>query len=188
MKVEEDIKVEDSNADDVTSAEALGHEVVNKRKSEAELVPVKKMYFEKTETAGKVVGKYRSFYSEVAESQAADKFRPKNIRKVRCLLCTDGRILSIGNFGEHCKAYHEPPVKCTSCGREFRAKKIGNHMKMCGKEVVKLKSLQGDSEVSTNQDHIMTSESVNSFHHKALTVGDSSKDDISSSVALQEVS
>jgi len=186
IKHEQDIKVEALNADDVASAEP------GKGKCKADLVPAKKMYFEKTEIAGKNIGKYRSFYSEVAESQAADKFRPRNMRKVRCLLCTDGRILSIGNFGEHCKAYHEPPVECTSCGGEFRAKKIGNHMKMCGKEVAKkpdkLISLQGDSEVSTNQDPIMTSESVNSFHHKALTVGDCSNDAFSSSVAVQEVS
>ena len=51
------------------------------------------MYFEKTATAVKGIGKYKTFYSEVAESQPADKFKPRNMRKVRCLLCTDGRTL-----------------------------------------------------------------------------------------------
>ena len=54
----------------------------------------------------------------------------KKLRKVRCLLCRD-RIVSLGNFGEHYKAFHEPPVKCTECGREFSASRISTHKMLC---------------------------------------------------------
>jgi len=194
IKNEQDIKVEDTNDDDAGSTEALGQGVAGKRNCEAELIPGKKMCFEKTATTGKGIGKYRTFYSEVAESQPVDKFKPRNLRKVRCLLCTDGRLLSIGNFGEHCKAFHEPPVKCDNCGGEFKPKKIGIHMKKCAKEESKPEkfiSLHGVTDVSTIQCPILTSESGNTFHHgtgensKAIFA---SKDDLSSSVAAKEVS
>jgi hypothetical protein len=192
---EEDIKVGGSITKAVSAAVC---DIASKRKCESDLVPAKKVYLEKTATAGKGIGKYKKFYSEVPESQPADnRFKPRNMRKVRCLLCTDGRILSIGNFGEHCKSFHEPPVKCTSCGEEVRARSFSIHKKKCIKEVPepdKSLSHDGDPEVNTIQDPSLTSESGNSLHHRALSVGDSktisasSKDDSSSSMVVKKLS
>ena len=189
----EDIKVGGNITKAVSTAVC---DIAGKRKCEADLVPAKRVYFEKTATAGKGIGKYKTFYSEVVETQPADnKFKPRNMRKVRCLLCTDGRILSIGNFGEHCKSFHEPPVKCDSCGGEFRAKRFSTHKKKCIKELPesdKSVSLDEDHEVSSIQDPILTQESSNNLHHGAVgdtkTISASSKDDISSFVVVKKVS
>ena len=51
----------------------------------------------------------------------------KKYRKVRCLLCGDGTIVTYGNFGQHVKALHLPPVICEICQKEFNAVRIVNH-------------------------------------------------------------
>ena len=90
-----------------------------------DFVKAKKVNCEKPAKA-KAMGSYKTFYCEMAGCHPADK----KLRKVRCLLCRD-RIVSLGNFGEHYKAFHEPPVKCTECGREFSASRISTHKMLC---------------------------------------------------------
>merc|ERR1719452_397449 len=57
-------------------------------------------------------------------------------RRVRCMLCGDGKILSLQNFHRHIKAIHEPPVKCEVCGRLFNGEQIKVHRrKTCGPNI-----------------------------------------------------
>ena len=98
--------------------------VVEKKNSDQVLVPSKKVSYEKP---GKKMGNYKEFYTEVSESQPTNR----KLRKVRCRLCPESRTLSMGNFGEHYKAYHKPPVECSSCQRKFSAIRINIHKQNC---------------------------------------------------------
>eukprot|EP00092_Neocalanus_flemingeri_P093609 GFUD01118982.1.p1 GENE.GFUD01118982.1~~GFUD01118982.1.p1 ORF type:complete len:335 (-),score=91.62 GFUD01118982.1:97-1101(-) len=71
-------------------------------------------------------GRYDAFYEDSSDEGVA-----KQYRRVKCLLCGDGRLLSLGNFHRHIKAIHEPPVKCDTCGREFNGEQIRIHKKKC---------------------------------------------------------
>eukprot|EP00092_Neocalanus_flemingeri_P063230 GFUD01076460.1.p1 GENE.GFUD01076460.1~~GFUD01076460.1.p1 ORF type:complete len:350 (+),score=86.97 GFUD01076460.1:48-1097(+) len=76
---------------------------------------------------GKVVlprmqGRYDAFYEDVYEEGVGKKHR-----RVKCLLCGDGRLLSLGNFNRHIRTIHEPPVKCDTCGMEFSGEQIKVH-------------------------------------------------------------
>eukprot|EP00092_Neocalanus_flemingeri_P041658 GFUD01045370.1.p1 GENE.GFUD01045370.1~~GFUD01045370.1.p1 ORF type:complete len:210 (+),score=51.85 GFUD01045370.1:1006-1635(+) len=42
-----------------------------------------------------------------------------------------GDDLLYGNFGRHFRAFHEPLVNCETCGKEFNAVRIKDHMKKC---------------------------------------------------------
>eukprot|EP00092_Neocalanus_flemingeri_P039678 GFUD01043210.1.p1 GENE.GFUD01043210.1~~GFUD01043210.1.p1 ORF type:complete len:272 (-),score=45.39 GFUD01043210.1:88-819(-) len=67
-------------------------------------------------------GRYDAFFEHVYE-----KGVDKRLRRVKCLLCGDGRLLSLENFHRHIKRIHEPPVKCDTCGREFSGEQIKVH-------------------------------------------------------------
>jgi hypothetical protein len=67
------------------------------------------------------VGKYDCFMEEVEPGKKL------KYRRVRCLLCGDGRIIGFGNFGSHVKALHEPPVVCEICQKECNAMAIVTH-------------------------------------------------------------
>eukprot|EP00092_Neocalanus_flemingeri_P025864 GFUD01028031.1.p1 GENE.GFUD01028031.1~~GFUD01028031.1.p1 ORF type:complete len:340 (-),score=80.96 GFUD01028031.1:16-1035(-) len=67
-------------------------------------------------------GRYDAFFEDVYE-EGVDKRH----RRVKCLLCGDGRLLSLENFHRHIKRIHEPPVKCDTCRREFSGEQIKVH-------------------------------------------------------------
>eukprot|EP00092_Neocalanus_flemingeri_P098640 GFUD01125786.1.p1 GENE.GFUD01125786.1~~GFUD01125786.1.p1 ORF type:complete len:371 (-),score=83.31 GFUD01125786.1:16-1128(-) len=67
-------------------------------------------------------GRYDAFFEHVYE-EGVDKRH----RRVKCLLCGDGRLLSLENFHRHIKRIHEPPVKCDTCRREFSGEQIKVH-------------------------------------------------------------
>eukprot|EP00092_Neocalanus_flemingeri_P017465 GFUD01018893.1.p1 GENE.GFUD01018893.1~~GFUD01018893.1.p1 ORF type:complete len:350 (+),score=83.43 GFUD01018893.1:54-1103(+) len=67
-------------------------------------------------------GRYDAFYEDAFE-EGVDR----NHRRVKCLLCGDGRLLSLGNFNRHIRTIHEPPVKCDTCGMEFSGEQIKVH-------------------------------------------------------------
>ena len=87
---------------------------------------------QKTEGQGKflpgIPGRYDSFYEDVFEEGVEKKYR-----RVKCLLCGNGKLLSLGNFHRHIKTMHEPPVKCEGCGKEFSGQQIKKHIKVCYK-------------------------------------------------------
>eukprot|EP00092_Neocalanus_flemingeri_P025862 GFUD01028029.1.p1 GENE.GFUD01028029.1~~GFUD01028029.1.p1 ORF type:complete len:296 (-),score=54.42 GFUD01028029.1:91-891(-) len=67
-------------------------------------------------------GRYDAFYEDAFEEGVERKHR-----RVKCLLCGDGRLLSLGNFHRHIRTIHEPPVKCDTCGMEFSGEQIKVH-------------------------------------------------------------
>jgi len=73
-------------------------------------------------------GRYDLFYEDVSEEGLEKKYR-----SVKCLLCGNGKLLSLGNFHRHIKTMHEPPVKCEGCGKEFSGQQIKKHIKVCFK-------------------------------------------------------
>ena len=62
-----------------------------------------------------------SFYEYVEEG------RERKNHRVKCLLCNDGRLLSLGNFSRHIKAIHELPVPCEICGQVFSGEQLRTH-------------------------------------------------------------
>lgn len=58
----------------------------------------------------------------------------KDNKKVRCLLCGDGKVMTYGNMGRHIKRFHEPPVVCEICHKEFNVIQIEEHMARWHKE------------------------------------------------------
>jgi len=85
-------------------------------------------------------GRYQAFYTTEDVPQAAGA--AKN-RSVRCLLCKERKILKVANFGDHMKAYHEPPVNCPNCRREYRrgSKYYRTHVRTCQPRPVQDKGL-----------------------------------------------
>eukprot|EP00092_Neocalanus_flemingeri_P033539 GFUD01036458.1.p1 GENE.GFUD01036458.1~~GFUD01036458.1.p1 ORF type:complete len:455 (+),score=107.54 GFUD01036458.1:43-1407(+) len=79
-----------------------------------------------------VEGRYDAFIDVVAPGVNREK------SKVRCLLCTDGKIYFHNSIGRHIKAVHEPPVNCENCGREFNVVQIRHHKKKCVRQNLKL--------------------------------------------------
>jgi len=71
-----------------------------------------------------------AFYTDVGVTQPEVK-RYKKFRLVRCLLCKDEKIVAIASFGGHLRSYHEPPVKCDICEKEFTSGNMRRHMKIC---------------------------------------------------------
>ena len=72
-------------------------------------------------------GRYEVLYEDMSEVGVEKKYR-----KVHCLLCGDGKLLSLGSFHKHIKSMHEPPVKCESCGKEVSAgEQMRRHTKLC---------------------------------------------------------
>jgi hypothetical protein len=86
------------------------------------------------------VGKYDYFMEEVEPGKKL------KYRRVRCLLCGDGTIISFGNFGNHVKALHEPPVVCEICQKEFNAMTIVTHKRKWHNEI------KGNNNVDRNDD------------------------------------
>jgi len=82
--------------------------------------------------------KYECFLEEVESGKKLKtlKWKEKRYRKVRCLLCGDGTIVTYGNFARHVKIFHEPPVICEICHTEFNGVMIVNHMRKWHKEVM----------------------------------------------------
>ena len=72
-------------------------------------------------------GKYTSFYTDVGVDQPENR----KLKRVRCLLCPGEKTLAFGNFGEHVKGSHMPPVQCTDCGGEYSGASIKRHRKIC---------------------------------------------------------
>merc|ERR1719318_766056 len=62
------------------------------------------------------VGRYDAFLEDVYPDM---KLKTLKFKKVRCVLCGDGRVFSYCNIGRHIKAVHEPPVTCEICQKEF---------------------------------------------------------------------
>jgi len=93
----------------------------------------KKRKFEKEgQFKPRVPGRYRAFYIEVDQPKQPSDKKLKNWSKlVSCLLCPDRRTLKSGNFGDHIKAFHLPPVQCEKCGESFSASRIEFHKKKC---------------------------------------------------------
>jgi len=71
-------------------------------------------------------GKYEAFCEDVSEEGVG-----WGQRKVRCLLCGDGKLHYKKNIAAHFKALHEPPVKCPSCGVEFTVEQMKIHTLRC---------------------------------------------------------
>jgi len=100
--------------------------VTRKRKTDSdEQPPSKKVNL----GSGFPFPKYQALYTDEGVEQ------PENVvsknRRVRCLLCTDGRTLVVGNFGGHVKALHLPDVKCEDCGQDVKASRVNHHKKNC---------------------------------------------------------
>ena len=74
--------------------------------------------------------RYEAFYEHVSEEGVERKYR-----RVKCLLCGDGKVLLLGNFNRHVKAIHEPPVKCEVCERQFSGQQIKVHRRTCGQNM-----------------------------------------------------
>merc|ERR1719318_953410 len=68
------------------------------------------------------------------------KLKDNKLKKVKCLLCGDGKVLSYGNMRRHIKRYHEPPVTCKICHKEFNALQMEKHRTRCHKEKLKEKN------------------------------------------------
>merc|ERR1719318_2514547 len=68
------------------------------------------------------------------------KLKDNKLKKVKCLLCGDGKLLSYGNMRRHIKRYHEPPATCQICQREFNALQMEKHRIRCHKEKLKEKN------------------------------------------------
>ena len=64
--------------------------------------------------------------------EIVDEGREKKLQRVKCLLCGNGRLLSLGNFSRHMKAIHEPPVTCEKCGKEFSGEQMRTHRRKSG--------------------------------------------------------
>jgi len=113
-----------------TSSTAVGMSQHRKRSLEGE--SEEKLKSQKTEAQRQFLpgmpGRYDSFYEDVSEDGVEKKYR-----RVKCLLCGNGKLLSLGNFHRHIKTMHEPPVKCEGCGKEFSGEQIKKHIKVCHK-------------------------------------------------------
>jgi len=106
--------------------EDMDQQVTRKRKTDSdEQPPSKKVNL----GSGFPFPKYQALYTDEGVEQ------PENVvsknRRVRCLLCTDGRTLVVGNFGGHVKALHLPDVKCEDCGQDVKASRVNYHKKIC---------------------------------------------------------
>jgi hypothetical protein len=79
-------------------------------------------------------GRHEVFFEDVSEVGVEKKYR-----KVHCLLCGDGKLLSLGSFHKHIKSMHEPPVKCEGCGKEVSAgEQLRRHIKQCRSKNTKI--------------------------------------------------
>jgi len=106
---------------DSENLDELGKVAVSKkRKSEDGMEPPSK-------SAQFGPGKYTSFYTYAGVDQPENR----KLKRVRCLLCPGEKTLAFGNFGEHVKGSHMPPVKCTVCGVEYSGATIKRHRKIC---------------------------------------------------------
>ena len=75
-------------------------------------------------------GKYAAFFTEVDVTHP--KLRKyKRHKLVRCLLCSEEKVLTVSNIGRHLQNVHEQPVLCNSCGKEFSSARISDHRKIC---------------------------------------------------------
>jgi len=113
-----------------TSSSAVGK--LQHRKRSLEGGSEGKLKSQKTEVQGQFLpgmpGRYDSFYEDVSEDGVEKKYR-----RIKCLLCGNGKLLSLGNFHRHIKSMHEPPVKCEGCGKQFSGQQIKIHSKGCRK-------------------------------------------------------
>merc|ERR1719318_2063075 len=106
--------------------EDMDQQLTRKRKTDSdEQPPSKKVNL----GSGFPYPKYQALYTDEGVEQ------PENVvsknRRVRCLLCTDGRTLVVGNFGGHVKALHLPDVRCEDCGQDVKASRVNYHKKIC---------------------------------------------------------
>ena len=122
--------INDEKATSSTGSSAVG--MTQYRKRNLEGGNEEKLKSKKTESQGQFLpgmpGRYDSFYEDVSEDGVEKKYR-----RVKCLLCGNGKMLSLGNFYRHIKTMHEPPVKCEGCGKEFSGEQIKKHIKVCHK-------------------------------------------------------
>ena len=96
--------------------------------------------------------KYQALYTEEGVDQP-ENVVPKT-RRVRCLLCTDGRTIVVGNFGMHVKALHLPDVKCEDCGQDIKASRVNFHKKTCvGENNSRLVVNKAENMVSSQRSH-----------------------------------
>jgi len=120
----------EKKASSTTSSSAVGMSQHRKRSLEGE--SEEKLKSQKTEAQGQFLpgmpGRYDSFYEDVSEAGVEKKYR-----RIKCLLCGNGKLLSLGNFHRHIKSMHEPPVKCEGCGKQFSGQQIKIHSKGCRK-------------------------------------------------------
>merc|ERR1719318_1976837 len=77
------------------------------------------------------VGRYDAFLEDVYPDM---KLKTLKFKKVRCVLCGDGRVFSYCNIGRHIKAVHEPPVTCEICQKEFNVVQLIDHKKKWHKD------------------------------------------------------
>jgi len=129
-----EVRKKSCQRDEITNVESrneaaeqkhVEHQMIVKRKSCPDEQPVKKVNHGNRFTTGK----YEALYTEEGVEQRENQ-KHKN-RRVRCLLCPDGRTLVLGNFGMHVKALHLDSVVCEGCGGEFKASKVHLHWKKC---------------------------------------------------------
>jgi len=76
-------------------------------------------------------GKYDMFVDYV-EKSGPGSLKCRNLRKVQCLLCGDGRIYSYGNIRRHIDSLHSnrPPIVCEICNSKFSQKRcLADHRK-----------------------------------------------------------
>jgi len=93
-----------------------------------------------------------SFYEHVEEG------RETKYKRVKCLLCNDGRLLSLINFSRHIKAIHEPPVPCENCGQVFSGEQLRTHRnrKKCVWQKLEFVEKPASFSSSENKDKVET--------------------------------
>jgi len=73
-------------------------------------------------------GMYDMFVQFVDESNK-EMGLPKNRKKIKCILCTDEKVITYGNVGRHIENYHLPSVVCEICNCKISQKRFMIHMK-----------------------------------------------------------
>ena len=74
------------------------------------------------------VGMYDMFVEFVDEKNNVEIGLPKYRKKVKCVLCSDEKVISYGNVGRHIEYYHLPSVVCDICNCKISKKRISYHM------------------------------------------------------------